>query len=111
MVNFITSPAVNRNCINNRKDGESHEEILQAMRQRSERVLQLAWQEGNEVLILGAWGCGVFSNAPSDIAQIFAEFLLGEGKFAGVFRKIVFAVLDPSKAEQTFKAFAKYFAC
>lgn len=111
LLNFMTAPAVNRNCINNRKGGESHEEILQAMHQRSERLLQAAWQEQNTVLVLGAWGCGVFSQDPRNIAQIFAELLLNEGKFAGVFRKIVFAVLDPSKAEQTFRAFTEHFAC
>ena len=33
------------------------------------KVLDIAWRNGNEVVILGAFGCGAFSNPPAAVAQ------------------------------------------
>ena len=33
------------------------------------RVLEIAWAKGNEVVILGAFGCGAFRNPPAVVAQ------------------------------------------
>ena len=79
------------------------------MSARTDRVLAIAQAKGYEVLVLGAWGCGVFQNNPEEVAACFASYLLREGKYNGVFRKIVFAVLDHSKQKRTFEAFNKVF--
>jgi uncharacterized protein (TIGR02452 family) len=46
------------------------------------------------VLVLGAWGCGVFKNDPEQIAELFRSALAG--RFRGAFTHVVFAVLDSS---------------
>ena len=46
---------------------------------RMEKVLALALVHGHEVLVLGAWGCGVFGNDPALVAGWFARLLAGDG--------------------------------
>lgn len=46
-------------------------------------------------LILGAYGCGIFRNAPVEIAGWWQELLVDEG-YGRLFQEIVFAVLDRS---------------
>ncbi|MCP4440307.1 MAG: TIGR02452 family protein [Aureispira sp.] len=101
---FITAPAVNAGCIRSNEPKKT-KKIEPTMLERVEAVLATAYTQGHEVLVLGAWGCGVFRNNPTDIASYFAQFLRNGGLYAGAFRKIVFAVLDNSKKEEIFKAF------
>jgi len=76
-------------------------EILPAMDVRMDKMLSLALHEGNEVLILGAWGCGVFRNDPKEIAGLFKKHL--HGKYKNKFKKVVFAVM--TKKEEVLKPF------
>ncbi len=57
------------------------------------RVLDIASEQKVEVLILGAWGCGVFRNDPQQIAELFRKHL--NDQFRGVFRKVIFGVPGP----------------
>ena len=59
------------------------------MKRRIENVLKVALHYEVDVLILGAWGCGVFRNDPNDVARCFTDQLK---LFKGKFSKIVFAV-------------------
>lgn len=45
---------------------------------------------GCNIIILGAWGCGVFGQDPEEVASLFKEFLNGE--FKGVFKKVIITV-------------------
>eukprot|EP00035_Acanthoeca_spectabilis_P017726 m.373139 g.373139 ORF g.373139 m.373139 type:complete len:359 (-) comp16690_c0_seq5:492-1568(-) len=45
-------------------------------------------------LVLGAFGCGAFGNPPKYVALLFREQLKSP-EFAGAFRTVVFAILDP----------------
>lgn len=45
------------------------------IRSRIKKILDVAAKEGNEVLILGAWGCGAFRNPIETVARIFVEQL------------------------------------
>lgn len=42
---------------------------------RIKRILDVAAMEQNEVLILGAWGCGAFRNPPEIVARVFFTLL------------------------------------
>lgn len=106
---FITAPAVNAGCIQ-QNEPKKAKKIASTMLERTEAVLATAYTEGYEVLVLGAWGCGVFRNNPAEVAGYFAHFLLENGTYVDTFRKIVFAVLDYSKEERTFKAFESVFS-
>jgi len=100
LCNFITSPAVNAGVVK-RQEPERAGEIFGAMDVRTDKMLSLALSQGNETLILGAWGCGVFKNDPKEIAELFKKHL--HGKYKNKFKRVVFAIL--SKKEEMIKPF------
>ncbi len=57
---------------------------------RAERILSVASGEGNEVVILGAFGCGAFHNPPRIVAEAFKKVI--EEKFTNRFKTIEFAI-------------------
>lgn len=73
-----------------------------------ERALRLFGAMENRVLVLGAYGCGVFRNDPEDVARRWQE-LLNTPDYAGRFRQVVFAVLDRSRSQSCQRAFAARF--
>jgi uncharacterized protein (TIGR02452 family) len=95
--------------MNAKKEKKSaFEQIPSIMRARTEKLLSLAVVHHYEALVLGAWGCGVFQNEPSEIAGFFREFLI-DGIFKNVFGKVIFAVLDSSKEGRFIQPFQEKF--
>ncbi|MDT9685074.1 TIGR02452 family protein [Streptomyces sp. TRM76323] len=107
-VGFLTSPAPNAGVIRSRAP-ERAARIPAALASRAERVLETAVAHGYHCLVLGAWGCGVFRNDPADVAGAFRALLTGEGRFAGHFDEVVFAVLDRTHEGRTAAAFRAAF--
>lgn len=96
---FLSCPAPNAALILER-DGRAGPTIETTLRRRAQRILEVAAIHGADTLVLGAWGAGVFGNAPAGVADAFGEAL--EGPLRGVFAKVVFAILtsrDPSTRE------------
>lgn len=105
---FITSPAVNAGVVL-RDHPNAHERIGTVMSRRIEYVLSICAAEQLDPLVLGAWGCGVFRNDPADIAARFAAALTNDGPFAGIFKRVVFAVYDRAEPSVIRKAFETCF--
>lgn len=105
LCSFLTSPAVNVGALHHVDD--RGDEIRRVMQERVERVLGVAALHGHEVLVLGAWGCGVFRNDPEQIAELFRIALAG--RFRGAFTRVVFAVLDSSGKRQSLGPFEQVF--
>jgi len=103
---FITAPAVNAKAVLGR-DPTRRDEIRQVMGRRIDRVLAAAAHHGHTAIVLGAWGCGAFGNAPEDIAAAFRDALGGrhEGRFASV----IFAVIEWRDDERTIGPFRRAF--
>lgn len=93
VASMVTAPAVNRGAVA-RNEPERLGGLEAAMLARIEMLLALAVHHGHTALVLGAWGCGVFGNQPSDMARWFAAHLLHNPKYRKAFEHIVFAVLD-----------------
>lgn len=74
-----------------------------AMKNRMRRALAIFADRGDRILVLGAYGCGVFRNDPREVARWWKE-LLDEG-FGGCFDLVVHAVLDHSKNQACLRAF------
>ncbi len=72
------------------------------MRNRIRNVLSAATSGGASVLVLGAWGCGVFRNDPTDMANNFRRVLYDEGR-RNDFDLIVFAIGDDSSKVNVFR--------
>ncbi|MBV6621838.1 MAG: TIGR02452 family protein [Rivularia sp. (in: Bacteria)] len=109
LISILTVPAVNAGAV--RKNGKKQEikKIESTMLQRTEKLLSVAAVNDYKVLVLGAWGCGVFKNNPHDVAGYFYYHLVENTKFSGLFEKVVFAVLDNTKEESIINAFKEKF--
>ena len=70
-VNIITcaAPEMNKNY---GAFPNNYEDIISS---RIRKILDVASKEQNEVLILGAWGCGAFKNPSKVVAQVFHRLL------------------------------------
>ncbi len=101
----LTLPAVNMGQV--LLKGEDTQQAEAVMKRRMKLSLAIFADQGCEHLVLGAYGCGVFRNDPEKIARWWKELL--EENFAGVFRTVVFAVLDRSAAGKCIGAFQKIF--
>ena len=76
---------------------------LQALHERrARRILTVAAQQGAEVLILGAFGCGAFMNDPQVVAQAYKNVL---PDFLHHFRTIEFAVYCRPGDDANYRAF------
>lgn len=91
----LTSPAVNAGIVRQR-EVENRDKIIGIMHLRMRKVLMLLAQNKCEDIILGAWGCGVFQNVPTEIAELF--YLCLEGEFKNVFRHVLFAIKSDKQA-------------
>lgn len=65
---------------------KQNEEALQS---RIKFILDIAEQQKNETLILGAFGCGVFGQNPTFVAKTFKDYILQNNYH---FKKVIFAV-------------------
>lgn len=109
LIDFITSPAPNAGAIRH-NEPQNIKQIPETLKERSAKLLSLAAHHGCDILILGAWGCGVFRNDPVMVADTFFEHLAPHGQFWGRFQKVHFAVLDKTRSQNTYRAFERRFS-
>ncbi len=109
LVDFITSPAPNAGEVA-KQQPQDLSKLRDVLYKRGAKVLTLAAYHQCDVLILGAWGCGVFRNDPTLVAQMFADFLLPGKPFYGRFQTVLFSVLDTSASGRIFNEFQARFS-
>lgn len=85
----ITCAAPNK-TVAQKYQNVSDEENTKVLRSRIDFILKIAADNKTDILILGAFGSGVFGQSAKEVASIFKDLL--ENKFSNVFDKIVFAV-------------------
>ncbi len=114
-VNVITcaAPNLREKPSNSYNQGDGDErinlsdaELLSLHEQRLRKILQVASLNGNEVVILGAFGCGAFRNPPRIVAQA-AKNVIKE--FSKHFKTIEFAVYCSPKDDSNYVMFKKMF--
>lgn len=74
------------------------------LRSRIQFVLDIASDNHADVLVLGAYGCGVFGQDPHEVAAIFNDYLTSSHQN---FKKVVFAI--PEGKDKNYKIFKKVF--
>ena len=98
MLDVVTVPAINRPTL------VAPEEICpdhaEATKRKIRAILRACFHGGNDAIVLGAFGCGAFRNPPAHIARLFRE-VFEESEFRGVFRRLVFAILDDHNARHS----------
>lgn len=109
-VNVITSAAPFRAKIEQQKGSHLSQTELRKLNDllyhRCKKIVLCAIDKGNEALVLGSFGCGVFGNDPKDVSEIFHRILVTE-KLEKHFQKVVFAI--PGEKSTNFKAFKATF--
>ena len=68
---------------------------------KARRIFNIAAENNHDVIILGAWGCGVFNNDPITVSSLFKQLI--ETEFKGVFAEVVYAI--PGKQSPNYKIF------
>lgn len=110
-VNVLTCAAPNlRECPSNGmnpSDGNtavriSQKELKALHEKRMRKVLDIAWKNGNEVVILGAFGCGAFSNPPLAVAHAMKPVVQ---EYRMKFETIEFAVYCSPRDDSNFRVF------
>jgi uncharacterized protein (TIGR02452 family) len=85
LLSFLTSAAPYAPTVGQPLSGD-------LLERRIRRVLEVSAAMGYQSLVLGAWGCGAFSNDPVRTARDFRSAL--ERDFRGCFADVVFAITD-----------------
>ena len=80
----------------------SDKDLLALHEKRLARILDVAVTEGNEVVILGAFGCGAFENKPEIVAQAAKNVIT---KYMHAFITIEFAVYCSPRDDSNFRVF------
>lgn len=74
----------------------------EALESRIKFVLDMAEENNIDVIILGAYGCGVFGQDPIEVANLFKQELMGRN-----FKKAIFAI--PKGKNGNYDAFRRVF--
>ena len=83
------------------------EQQLKALHQkRLRRILSIAKQENEDVVILGAFGCGAFQNPPEVVAEAFEDVIQ---EFLFDFQVIEFAVYCTPRETNNYDTFCRIF--
>ena len=79
-------------------------ELMKEFVKRWKCILAAASKHEVDVLILGAFGCGVFANPPELVAQAFKE---ASADFNNYFETVEFAIYSPGEDNLNYQAFEK----
>lgn len=82
----------------------TEKELLAIHEKRLRRILDVAVMEGNEVVVLGAFGCGAFCNDPKVVA-LAAKNVIKD--YLQAFQVIEFAVYCSPRDEENYKVFKR----
>lgn len=103
-VSFISSPAVNMGALLRNTPYELPL-VDGVFKGRLDKILRIAAFHGHETLVLGAWGCGVFANDVTKMAQLFKSLLGRNAPYSKMFKHVVYAINDTTVDHKLVTAF------
>lgn len=110
-IDVITMPAIKKPETENGKLAAWAKDILKI---KIKQIFDIAITNGNDSLVLSAFGCGAYGTPPDEMAKLFYDTINSE-KYKNAFKEIVFAIINlPStngshNPEGNFKPFKKIF--
>ena len=81
------------------EDGGFTPEGREIMLNKIRTIFRMGVEHGNDVLILGAAGCGAYALLPSAVAPLF-RVVMEEPEFKNKFKQLVFAILERPRRPQ-----------
>jgi uncharacterized protein (TIGR02452 family) len=94
-IDCIAAPALRNPPLNASQDDFGNEYSRRTMEEKMRVLLYNVAKNGNDCIILSAWGCGAFHCPPKGVSRLFQKVLK---EFAGVFRETPFAILGDNYA-------------
>ena len=91
-------------CAGNTAAKVTATELENLLKSRIRRIFELAASKGNDVLILGAFGCGAFRNPPEIVAKVFNNVMQD---FLYHFETIEYAVFHTEREVANYEEFKK----
>lgn len=79
-------------------------ELRKILMKRIRRILDVAVSQGNEVVVLGAFGCGAFQNPPMIVAEAFAMVIKD---YLHSFETIEFAIYCNGRETENYDVFKR----
>lgn len=101
----VLTCAAPNNSLQFRYHSFTAEENSAALRQRVAFVRNIIETAGVDTAILGAWGCGVFRQNPTEVAELFKAAFSKTS-----LKKIIFAVPCSEHSKENYDAFVKVFS-
>ena len=100
-VNVITCAAPDL-----RSDFISDQELEQLHQKRAKRIIETSISYNNDVLILGAFGCGAFRNNPQIVSLVYKNVVQN---YLNAFDTIEFAIYSKTDADPNYSTFKSVF--
>ena len=91
-------------CAGNKAAKVTPAELEKLLTSRIQRIFEIAANNENDVLILGAFGCGAFRNPPEIVAKVFYDVMQ---EFLCCFDTIEYAVYHTERELANYEAFKK----
>lgn len=90
-VDIITLPAIKKPPLDD--NGKIKPWAEAVLKDKIRQILDIALENGNDSLVLSAFGCGAYGTPPEQMAMLFADVLACE-TYQGLFKSIHFAIID-----------------
>jgi uncharacterized protein (TIGR02452 family) len=89
-IDVITIAAVRKPELEN---GKLPAWVVDILKIKIRQMFDIALENGNDSLVLSAFGCGAYGTQPKEMARLFHEAIESD-KYKGAFKKIVFAIIN-----------------
>lgn len=89
-VDVITMAAIRKPEV---VDGKLPAWVKDTLKIKIRQMFDIALENGNDSLVLSAFGCGAYGTPPDEMAKLFHQVIESE-KYKGAFKEIVFAIIN-----------------
>lgn len=95
LLDMVAAPALTFPRMNNSRTKRRmiDKEEIHLFENKIRMLLYAGIENGNDSLVLSAWGCGAFGCPPGHVGFLFRKIIFEN---AGLFKKIAFAILGPN---------------
>jgi uncharacterized protein (TIGR02452 family) len=90
-VDVITLPAVRKPAVD--ENGDVADWVKEILTGKIKQILDIALENGNDSIVLSAFGCGAYGTPPKVVAKLFHDVIYSD-EYKNLFKEIVFAIIN-----------------